>query len=393
MEILLDASSLNYPLSGIGYYCLNLYKSLLKVNSGKHNFHFLWHHKKIEDEEAKFLFQALEESRSNLIFQKEYFQNLSPFVPKLHRYLRYADRRLNSLRGFNTNDYDVYHGQDLLFDIPGKARDISTIHDLTTVKFPGFHAEVNIIRNEKKLNYLRENASAVVSVSKHTEKDLLEYYPEFVNRSHVIYNFCHEIFEKESSSFSTEIIDKLQLRNVPYLLSVCTIEPRKNLIQVLRVFELLKQETKYKDIKLVLAGDYGWGNSDFNREFSEHKYKKDIIITGYLRLEDLPILYKNALIFYYLSLYEGFGLPVLEAMKVGSVVIASNVSSIPEVTGKDGAVLVDPQSLEEVLEQSRNLLEKPSLREAYRQNGMKNSAFFQPEEIAKQYLALYEALN
>ena len=141
-----------------------------------------------------------------------------------------------------------------------------------------------------------------------------------------------------------------------YILYVGTLQPRKNLIRLIQAFKNLKSQIpnlKIKDLKLVICGKKGWLYEEIFQKVKELGLEKEVIFTGYVPEEDLPALYKGARCFVLVSLYEGFGLPVLEALSVGCPVVLSNVSSLPEVGGKV-AVYVDPYDVEDI---ARGILE------------------------------------
>lgn len=396
MKILFDASSLNFPLTGIGYYSLNLLKAIVEAKT-THSIEPLFLNRSIPDTEAETFCRSF---TKKLFYQEKfdtkYFRRLNRLFFPGQKLFHYADFFINlPFRKMKAKQYDIFHGQDLLFNKFSSGRITGTIHDLTTELFPQFHAEGNIIRNKIKLEYLNRKSRMVVCVSESTRNDLIRFYPEMRDRSKTIYQSCHPSFERITGINPGEKDFFMEKHSIPkdskILLSVCTIEPRKNLNQVLNVFTNLKREKNHEDLRLVLVGYYGWNNAEFDEKFRTHPFKSDIFITGYLSIEEIILLYKSAEAFIYPSLYEGFGLPVLEAMKSGCPVISSNVSSIPEVAG-NAALLCDPNDTSTLSSNALKVLTEKGLRDSLIKRGLERGKFFSWGKAAKEQLAVYENL-
>ncbi len=176
---------------------------------------------------------------------------------------------------------------------------------------------------------------------------------------------------------------------VPYLLTLSTLEPRKNLDAVIRAFFRLAREERLPDLHLVLVGTRGW---DYGRIFAElgpeAPLARRVVVTGFAAEEDLPALYSDARLFAYPSLYEGFGLPVLEAMQCGVPVVASRTSSLPEVVGEAG-LLVDPRDEAALAEAMLRLLRDGALREELSRRSLERARLFSWEAAVRATVALY----
>lgn len=254
------------------------------------------------------------------------------------------------------NKCDLYYST--YFPIPEvirsekKLKKIYTIHDMIPILHPEFFSSPY---NKLLVKDVVDNISVddyVICVSESTKKDLLKYRPE-LNHDQVVVALlaASEKFHKVQDE---EKINRIKEKyNIPlnkdYLLSVCTLEPRKNLITVLKSFRNLLMKGMVGDLVLVLTGSPGWKSDVLLADIKvlNEKYNNSIIITGYVTDDELTILYSGAYAFIYLSLYEGFGLPPLEAMKCGVPVIASNGSSLPEVIG-DCGILINPTDISEL---------------------------------------------
>ncbi|MCD6149982.1 glycosyltransferase family 4 protein [bacterium] len=219
---------------------------------------------------------------------------------------------------------------------------IVTIHDLAFKYFPDHFPKKDLF----KLNFLAgqaiKNADKIIAVSQSTKKDILKFYPKIKEEKiKVIYHgFDAELFHRQFPEEKVKkILTSYKLQVTNYILYVGAIQPRKNLETLIKAFELYKKELKIKnyelrDLKLVLAGGKAWMWESTIEKIKKSPFKKDIILTGKISFEDLAVLYKNAGIFIFPSLYEGFGIPILEAFASGVPVICARNSSLSEVGGK-----------------------------------------------------------
>jgi glycosyltransferase involved in cell wall biosynthesis len=183
---------------------------------------------------------------------------------------------------------------------------------------------------------------------------------------------------------------KYHLPPEPFFLSVCTLEPRKNLVHVIQAFGRLIEQEKISGLNLVLVGAKGW---QYDQIFAEsgatNVLKRRVIFTGYVPDEDLAPLYTEALAFLYLSLYEGFGLPVLEAMQCGIPVVTSDNSSLPEVAG-DAGILLDARDQDALCAAMLSLYGNAELRDELRCKSLRNAARFSWQQCAQATLRGYD---
>lgn len=218
--------------------------------------------------------------------------------------------------------------------ISGKV--ITTIHDMTYLRYPETMNKNNLNRIEQDIKSSIDISDHILVVSEFTKKEAVELLGISSENISVVYN---------APSISDEIIP-FELISVkfsitkPYILYVGTIEPRKNIIRMIKAYERLKEETNISH-QLVLAGSIGWNIEEILKTIDESVYKEQIIRTGYISDIEKNTLYANAQVFLFPSLYEGFGIPPLEAMHFGCPAVCSNAASLPEVVG-NAAELVDP---------------------------------------------------
>jgi glycosyltransferase involved in cell wall biosynthesis len=252
------------------------------------------------------------------------------------RLFRYAWRRWPSPRRRSLRDDTI----ELLF-WRGRfrwrnARRLAVVQDLTTRIHPELHTAGNIVEFDEFLRYVQRHAHEVVTVSEQSRRDIIDRIAVSPESVSVLPMPVHPQYS--APRFSRGYVDLYGITG-KYVLAVGTIEPRKNLRRLVHAFDLVRTEDALRDHELVLVGPNGWDDrfGDFLRS---HDVSRRVRIVGYAALEHLPSLYHYATVVVCPSVYEGFGLPVLEAMCSSAVVIASRVSALPEVLG-DG-IQFDP---------------------------------------------------
>lgn len=213
---------------------------------------------------------------------------------------------------------------------------MSVVHDLTYIRFPETMKASNLTHLQRGMKYSLERSDRVIAVSEFTKRELHELLGVPKEKISVVYNAPS--LASDSADYG-EICKKFGIRG-EYILFVGTIEPRKNISRLLQAFEMLKGEHKLPH-QLVLAGGKGWQDEQIFQTLQNTRFADDIVRTGYVSAEEKNALYQNASVFVFPSVYEGFGIPPLEAMTWGCPVVCANAASLPEVVG-DAAELVDP---------------------------------------------------
>ena len=248
-------------------------------------------------------------------------------------------------------------------------------------------------------------AKKIIAVSENTKKDLIELYKVSGDKIEVIYegydrNFEFRISNFESNpnfqNFNLKIESKFKIQNSKFLLFIGRLEERKNICGVIDAFEILKEKYNIPH-SLVLAGNPGYGWEKIRFKIFESRFKNDIKLKGFVNDSEKYNLLKNADVFLFPSFYEGFGLPILEAQSLGTPVVTSNVSSIPEVTAcchfsldvgssdyKCSALLVDPKSSEEIAKATYKLISDEKFRNNMINMGFENVKRFSWEKCAKE---------
>ncbi len=265
------------------------------------------------------------------------------------------------------------------FNLIRRIKRITIIHDLTPIIFPELHRWHSQLLQKIFLKGILNKTDTIITNSENTSKDLCKVYPANCNKVKRIYPGISSLYEPDSN---TAALNKYKITN-PYFLFVGTIEPRKNLIVLLEAFQKFKEENN-STVQLVIAGGNGWKSETFFEALNKHPFREHILLTGFVLNEELPSLYTHAIAVIYPSLYEGFGLPVAEAMCCGTPVIASNNSSIPEAGG-DGAIYFDSANVNELATQMLKIFTDPELRKNLSQKAKTHAAKFSWDKFANQF--------
>ncbi len=223
------------------------------------------------------------------------------------------------------------------------SRQVLTIHDLTTIEHPEWYSAQFSFLYRFVLPVLARRALHIIAVSEFTKERIVSNFGADDRKITVIPNGIEGRFRPQHARDVDRVTQSLGIQEGPYLLSVCSLEPRKNLARLLEAWSMVKESDPRAT--LVIAGARGSASVFKAAHFKTIPSR--VIFTGYVSDEDLPALYSGARAFVYPSLYEGFGLPVLEALASGTRVIAGNTTSLPEVSGPS-AVLVDPTSVHQI---------------------------------------------
>lgn len=272
------------------------------------------------------------------------------------------------------------------FFVPRSAEVTATIHDLAFKKYPQTFPKLDLLKLNFLLNTAVERADKLIAVSQSTKKDLLQFFPHLSEeRIKVIYHgYDGEFFGAKLPR--EEIFQKLKsykLEANGYILYVGALQPRKNLVRLIEAFDIAKKNIP--DMKLVLAGETAWLASEIIAARERSAYKNDIILTGRMSFEELRAFYQGARLFAFPSLYEGFGLPVLEAFASGIPVFTADNSSLRKVGG-DAALYADALSVSDIAEKLVRLWNDEKLRADLITKGQEQLKKFSWDKCAKETL-------
>ncbi len=320
--------------------------------------------------------------KSRLVSQKKNFNVLSvppiPFLPPI--------LRQQLFRAWNAADkLDLLHSPvsvPPLFFRDGKT--VATIFDLTFELYPETTKWTGRLWWQVFGRQGIARADRLIAISESTKHDLCRVYDVADEKIHVIYPSTRDIFKPVANPHP--IIAKYKLPE-KYVLYVGTLEPRKNIANLVRAYAMAKSNSAREHV-LVIAGERGWQYRDIFQTVEELGLQGQVIFTGYIPDEELPALYSAADLFAYLSQYEGFGFPVLEAMACGTPVLVSNTSSLPEIVG-DAGVLVSPNDVDRAASEIARILSERDLRDAMSWHGLERAKFFSRERFVRETLEAY----
>lgn len=265
---------------------------------------------------------------------------------------------------------------------------VLTVHDLIYKLFPEYHKRLNYTYLNWAMPLFCERADAIIAVSEATKRDIVAHYEVDPAKITVVYEAAASIFRPPSA----EMIDTVRARySLPdqFLIHLSVIEPRKNLLRLLDAFALLRRD--HPNLQLILVGSRGWLYHEFFAKLETDDLIDAVRPLGWVPDEDLPAVIAAADLAVQPSLYEGFGLPVLEHMACGQVVAASNSSSHPEVGG-EAAAYFDPHNAAEMAAVIGRLLHDSAEREHRRALGLQQAAQFSWERAARETIAVYDRL-
>jgi len=263
-------------------------------------------------------------------------------------------------------------------------RMVVTVHDVSFRRFPSYFTPRARLLFATWLPWTLRRAAGVITVSEHARQEILRFYPYLGDCVGVTQEAADPQYHRLGKAEVAEALGRLGVAQ-PYLLAVGNLQPRKNLVRLIQAF--VRAEVA-AHTRLVIVGQAQWQASDVMAAIDAAGLGDSVKLTGYVSDDDLVALYSGAALFCYPSLYEGFGLPVLEAMACGAPVVASETTSIPEVAG-DAALLVDPHQVADLARALRAVLDDEGLAASLRQRGLARAAAMTWERTAEQTAACY----
>ncbi|MEB2287506.1 MAG: glycosyltransferase family 1 protein [Anaerolineae bacterium] len=285
----------------------------------------------------------------------------------------------------------LFHATD--FTLPptlSGTRTLLTVHDLSFVRAPETTTPVLKAYLDAVVPRSVRRATHVLADSQATKDDLVELYKTPPDKITVLLGGVNPEFRPITDAHARQVVRaRYSLPPNPYIFSVGTVQPRKNYARLVQALAALGPQ--HADVHLVIAGGRGWLDAPIYQTVRDLGMGERVHFTGFVRDEDLPVLYSDAVCLAYPSLYEGIGLPVLEAMACATPVVTSTISSLPEVAG-DAALLIDPYDVEALAGALRRLLDDSALRETLVARGVRQAAFFTWERAASQLLAVYRQM-
>jgi glycosyltransferase involved in cell wall biosynthesis len=291
-------------------------------------------------------------------------------------------------RYVRSSGIELFHGTN--YDVPPwrQCATVLTIHDLSLLIHPETHEKRRVSRSRRRLPLMARSANAVIVPTETVRGEVCEHLGLSAEKVFAVPESARACF-KPMELGATEIVRRRLGIGVDFLLTVGTIEPRKNLQTLVDAFEEVTAAQSYPTLQLVIAGSRGWLSEPFFEALEKSPMRKRIVVTEYLNDEELRTLYSSCRGFVYPSIYEGFGLPPLEAMACGAPVITSRIPALEETTG-GAAILIEPTNVQALAGAIIDLLEGDELRSRLSALGRSRAAEFTWERTARLTLDVYE---
>jgi glycosyltransferase involved in cell wall biosynthesis len=376
VRVAIDIQNLLRPKTGIGYYVYELARALSELDVDDEYLLFYFSRKHAAD--LPFLNETVRELRVRslrirllgILWKWLPFPKIDAFLPEV----------------------DVYHFPNFFMRPHRRGRRVITIHDLSYIRCPQFVEKRNLEFLTRKVREAVDGVDRVITISEFTRSEVIDVYGLDASMVVAIPLGVMPVFDTKPSS---ELIARVKREHAlpeRYVLFIGTIEPRKNLIGLVEAFSLLRASSpEFRDLKLVICGMPGWLYDDTLKRMEQPDVRDHIVRTGYMRSEELPVLYALAGAVAMPSWYEGFGFPALEGMACGTPVVCSEKTAISEVTG-DAAILVDPGDHESIADGLRKALADSGLRDELVEKGLERSRQFTWERAARETRDVYRSV-
>lgn len=371
MKIGIDVSQIVYP-GGVGIYTQNLINHLLSLDN-KNEYLFFASSLRQRPALDRWFSHLKKQSKNKKIASKFSF-----FPAQLTQYL-FNQLRFPKIEGV-MGEIDLFHTSDWT-EPPANCPKVTTIHDLAPLIYPRKHHPQIVNVFKRKLNLIKKESSLIIAVSKKTKKDLMKKLGIKAGKIRVIYEALNQEFNQAKADAS--IIRQHKLSQ--FIISDAIKNPRKNLVNLLKAFRQIKN----KKIKLVLVGQPMWQQEQIEKQIASSALENQLVRVGQVSINQLKALYQKALLTVFPSFYEGFGLPLLEALSCGCPVACAGNSSFPEVGGQ-AALYFSPSKPKEISQKINQLIRNQSLRLKLKQAGLKQVKKFSWQKTAKQTLKVYQ---
>lgn len=367
MRIGLDGYPLSEPRTGVGHYTLELALALAQANPS---------------------------DRFELISPKPFDGSMDqiPPVPNLNL----IQAKSSSLRGhwwsvglplYAKRTLDLFHGTNFELPLWNRGRTILTIHDLSALRYPELHRSRLVRRARVRLPVAARLAAAIITPTAAVKDEVCAKFRITPARVHVIAEAPRDSFKPAHLDDGIATRKRLRIDD-DFLLFVGTLEPRKNLLTLVAAFDQILRHTSWRP-QLVVAGGEGWLMEETFTFIKQSNVSEHLRLTGYLQDDDLRSLYSSCKAFIYPSLYEGFGLPPLEAMACGAPVIASRIPALQETIGEI-ARLIDPLDVDSLAQAIVDLLASDEQRRSMAAAGLKHVESFSWERTARETYQVYQ---
>lgn len=284
---------------------------------------------------------------------------------------------------------DVFISTDGFLSLSTKVPTLLVVHDLAFEHFPEhLPFKFRFYLRQFTPKFVRK-AKHIVTVSTFSKNDLIETYQTPAEKISVVFNGANDLYKPLPFSEKQAIKDQYA-QGCEYFVFAGALHPRKNIVHLMKAFALFKRKQR-SNMKLLIIGRYAWEADDIKSTYENHPYRDDVIMYNYMNVDELSRVMGAAYALAFVSLFEGFGIPILEAMQCGVPGIVSNTSSMPEVAG-ESAILVDPNSVEEIAEAMRTLYKDEGLRDRLKLAALEQAKRFSWEQSARDFYAVLEKM-
>lgn len=258
-------------------------------------------------------------------------------------------------KALNKIQPDLFFSPDGYLSLRSKMRQVAQFHDLNFEHFPQDMPRIHLWHYKRYFPEFARKAHRIVTVSEFSRQDIVDCYGIDTEKIDIAYNGVNEIFKPITEEEKEAVRAKYTGRN-PYFMFVGSLHPRKNLARLFIAFDLFKSQTS-SNVKLLIVGEKRWWSEPIEQAYSQMRFRDEVVFAGRLSAEDLHLVTASALASVYVSYFEGFGIPILEAFRCDTPVITSNVTAMPEVAA-DAAKLVDPFSETSIAEGMTEMLDE-----------------------------------
>ncbi len=390
LKVVVDATPVDSKPSGVGFYIANLIYSLDALQSQEKFQLGITYQPGFK----KWLLGKL--ALPDCLNQNSFIHHILPIPVKVSDLLLTSTPVSNLLLDYFQNyferclDYpNILHGTNYSVYPCNNSLKVMNIYDLTFIKYPNYIDSV-VKTYTKRVKYCLQWTDLVLTISESSKKDIVEHLQVAPEKVYVT-PLASRYHPNYLSSENIQILEKQVSYDFskPYLLFVSTIEPRKNINTIITAFNFLKEKYRIEH-QLILIGRKGWNYKPILTAIETSPWKHEIHNLDYLSDELVALFYSKADVFVYPSHYEGFGLPVLEAMTLGAPVVTANTSSLPEVTG-DAAILIDPNDFIQVAEAILKIISDSQFRQELINKGKERAKLFSWQRTAKETLKAYRS--
>ena len=288
--------------------------------------------------------------------------------------------------------YDIYHATEFLsFDNGLKIPQVVTVHDLAIVRFPKHRGEKESSRHSQMLKNACLYSDGIISVSHSTKNDIIKYFRINPDKITVVHSGYNPLFKKVNDPKKEKMIMHRYNINFPFILFVGTVEPRKNIINLMEAFSLFQKNMEVNKCHLVIIGKKGWNTSLIDKAYHDNIHKDKIHFLDYVEDDSLLYFYNKCELFCYPSIFEGFGFPPLEAMACGAPVVTSNISSLPEICGS-AAYYIDPEDPKSIFQALSKILNDDGLRRLLRKKSLNQAKKFFWKKCVEETYKVYKGI-